>query len=346
MRSSPSLLGLFLAAGLVISPFIFVYFLAIRWADRYEKEPLWALALCFSWGAVGATLGGGISTVVAEELTTPAILQATGNPAAVEATAVTVYAPIFEESFKGIGVLAVFLFGYLLSRELDGPLDGVVYGGVIGLGFTLTEDALYVAGTAAEEGAQGFVVMVLLRTVFGGLGHAMYTSMTGFGWGKVVTARSTLAKLFWPCFGFGTAMVLHAAHNLLPTLYGGVGGLLSIVMTWGFFLGWFVLIGVLIAGERRMVLSELAPEVGVLVRDAAELRLLGSVFARSFAETGMLFSKGFAAARASKHRSAQLIELAIVKARIGRGDRSPRILAEEQKLRAELDRLAIAAGRR
>ena len=102
----------------------------------------------------------------------------------------------------------------------------------------------------------------------------------------------------------------------------------------------------LIAGERRTVLFELQPEVGVLVRDAAELRLLGSVFKGGFRDLGVLSSKGLKAFRATTHRHAQLIELAIVKARIGRGDRSPKILAEELQLRAELNRLAVLDGRR
>ena len=339
------MIGLLVLAAVVISPLILLYFLAIRWADRYEKEPLWALALCFLWGAIGATLGGGLSTIVAQELTQNAILQATSNPSAPEAVAMTVYAPVFEEAFKGLGVIAVFFFGYILTREFDGPLDGVVYGGVIGLGFTLTEDALYIAGLAAEQGAGGFVAMVVLRTVFGGLGHAMYTSLTGLGWGMVVTSRSALAKFLWPCFGFLLAMLLHSAHNALPTFLGDVGGILSIVMTWVFFLGWFVLIGILVAGERRTVLRELEPEVGVLVRDAEELRLLGSVFSRSWRDIGILLSKGRRAFRAETHRHAQLIELAIVKARLGRGDRAPKIVAEEARLRAELDRLAVVAGR-
>jgi hypothetical protein len=73
--------------------------------------------------------------------------------------------------------------------------------------------------------------------------------------------------------------------------------------------------------------------------------LLGSVFSRTFHDMGILLSKGLRAFRAETHRHAQLIELAIVKARLGRGDRAMKIVAEEARLRAELDRLAVAAGR-
>ena len=33
-----------------------VYVLFVWWLDRYEKEPLWLLALAFLWGAVPAAI--------------------------------------------------------------------------------------------------------------------------------------------------------------------------------------------------------------------------------------------------------------------------------------------------
>ncbi|MBW3567707.1 MAG: PrsW family intramembrane metalloprotease, partial [Proteobacteria bacterium] len=77
----------------------------------------------------------------------------------------TVFAPIFEETFKGFGVALIALASALGLRELDGPLDGAIYGGVVGLGFTLTEDILYVANQYATSGLTGFVVLLFLRTV-------------------------------------------------------------------------------------------------------------------------------------------------------------------------------------
>ena len=33
-----------------------IYVLFIWWLDRYEKEPLWLLALAFLWGAIPAAM--------------------------------------------------------------------------------------------------------------------------------------------------------------------------------------------------------------------------------------------------------------------------------------------------
>jgi protease PrsW len=335
-------MAVLIAAFAAVAPLVLIYFLAVRWGDRYEKEPLWALALCFLWGALGATLLGGASTLALEALTQDAIAGLTGSASATEAVSATVYAPLFEEGFKGLGLLAVLFFGYVVARELDGPLDGVVYGSVIGLGFTLTEDVLYIVKLTGEEGRSGFVATWLLRTVFSGFGHAIYTSLTGLGIGMVVVSRSLPAKLLWPALGFAAAVGLHGAHNALPSLLGGVGGLLAVGLTWVAFAAWLGLIAVLVLLERRSVLRELGPEVGVLVRDADELALLGAVFARGAREIEVLLSSGWGAYRAISRRHARLTELAIVKARIRRGDRSAPILREERQLRAELGGAASA----
>ena len=55
----------YLAALVVVAPLVAIYAWIVRWVDRYEPEPWWVLALCFLWGAVGATLGGGLSTGLA-----------------------------------------------------------------------------------------------------------------------------------------------------------------------------------------------------------------------------------------------------------------------------------------
>jgi hypothetical protein len=121
-------------------------------------------------------------------------------------------------------------------RELDGPLDGAIYGGVIGLGFTLTEDALYVASAGAQQGAAGFTGLFFVRTVLAGLGHASFTAMTGVGIGVAAESRSGLVKIIAPIGGWMAAVGLHFLHNFLVTfaLGGGIGLLLKLLIFWTF----------------------------------------------------------------------------------------------------------------
>ena len=330
----------YVAALFVVAPLVAVYAWIVRWVDRYEPEPWWILALCFLWGAFGATLGGGLSTGLAEHVTAATLFDSMGDPEAVSAFSATVYAPLFEEAFKGLGVLAILLFSVLLFHQFDGPLDGVVYGGMVGLGFTLTEDTLYVGAAAEEGGAAAFVAVTVLRTVFTGLGHALFTSMTGLGLGMAVRSRSARAWVLWPAAGFGMAVLLHSAHNVLPSYLGAEGGILSVLLSWVFFLGWFLLLGALVLAERRVVLRQLAGEVGGLVRDRRELDHLATLVARGLSHVGLLFSRGWRVWRATRRRHHALVQLALVKERRFGGDHSARMAHHEGRLRAEIAALA------
>src|SRR4051812_12607132 len=163
------LLGLFLGL-LFVTPFVVTYALIIRWCDRFEPEPWWLLICAFIWGALFATLGGGTSSAIVEAIVKGATGAADGD-SGIEAFGATVLAPVFEEGFKGIGVAIIAMASAMGLKELDGPLDGVIYGGIVGLGFTLTEDILYVATQFANEGVIGFAGLLFLRTVLLGLSH-------------------------------------------------------------------------------------------------------------------------------------------------------------------------------
>ena len=59
-------------------------------------------------------------------------------------------APVTEEACKG---LFLFLLLWWRRAELDGVLDGIVYAGMVGIGFAFTENILYLA--AAYNGTDG-----------------------------------------------------------------------------------------------------------------------------------------------------------------------------------------------
>ncbi|HWL85835.1 MAG TPA: PrsW family intramembrane metalloprotease, partial [Polyangiaceae bacterium] len=211
------ILGLFF-----VTPLVVVYALLVRWCDRFEPEPWWLLTAAFVWGAIFATLGGGISSGIGEAIASN-LLGATHDDPEIQAFGATVLAPIFEEGFKGIGVALIAAVSALGLREFDGPLDGAIYGGIIGLGFTLTEDILYVAGQFTENGIVGFVDLFFVRTVLLGLSHCTFTACTGLGFGIAAESRSTFVRVAAPLGGYLTAVAMHAFHNALPTFFGGEG---------------------------------------------------------------------------------------------------------------------------
>lgn len=322
------LVGLVLGV-LCVTPLVLVYLLAIRWADRFEPEPWWLVLAAFTWGAVFATVGGGLGSSIASGVV-EAFLGASKDD--LDAIGATVFAPIFEETFKGVGVALIALVSALGLRELDGPLDGAIYGGVVGLGFTLTEDILYVANQFATSGIGGFVLLLFLRTVVLGLSHCTFTACTGLGFGIAAESRSWTVKLSAPVVGFGFAVAMHAMHNFLPTFFGEGGLVLMVLISWVIDILFFVLLALLVARDRAIVVRELFGEVGELLHPR-ELQLVSSYFTLGMRNWSILLSRGWGAFSVRRKKQLALVELAFVKSRRRRGEKGADLDRKEAELR-------------
>ena len=314
------LLVALLAALFGIVPVVLIYLAVIKAVDRYEPEPWWLLLVCFLWGVFGATLfaliGNGIGSWVVSDT-----LAAEAESQAVIFTTASFVAPPVEESTKGVALLFVWALSALWLKELDGPLDGAIYGGVIGLGFTLTEDVLYVASATLQHGASGGQAVFILRTIMGGLGHATFTAMTGLGVGIAAEARSIIIKMLAPVGGWTAAVGLHFLHNFLVTflLAGGLGLVLKLLVFWVFDVVFFVLLFVLVMRDRSIVMRGLADEVGRMLHPVEFQRTVSYSMVVPFWNTLSLLSSpgGYFAAR---RKQLDLVKLAFVKERIRRGE--------------------------
>ncbi len=331
-----------LVLGVVfVTPIVLTYLFFIRWADRFEPEPWWLILVAFVWGAIFATLGGGITSSIASNLTSSFF-----DSKGADVIGATVFAPVFEEGFKGLGVALIALASALGLRELDGPLDGAIYGGVVGLGFTLTEDILYVANQFATSGIGGFAFLLFLRTVLLGLSHCTFTACTGLGFGIATEAKSWWLRVAAPVIGFGCAMLMHAMHNALPTLGGGVGLVMMLLISWGIDILFFVLLALLVVRDRTIVIRELFGEVGSLLHPK-ELQLVSSYFALGMKNWGVLFSRGWAAFSLRRKKQLQLVELAFIKSRRRRGESGADLDRKEAALRQDItnaNRLGVWIG--
>ena len=173
----PDRFGLLLSVTAACIPAL-VYAAIVLRLDRYEIEPLRAVLACFTWGAVGAILFS-----VATGLLFQFAVEETLGAEVAAAASVVIGAPLVEESFKGIAVLAVLVFA---RDEIDSTLDGLVYGALVGVGFAMTENILYFGQAYLEGGLGEFGTLVLGRAVVGGFGHPAYTAITGaaIGWSR------------------------------------------------------------------------------------------------------------------------------------------------------------------
>ena len=196
-----------LLAALPVGPVI----AAFLWLDRYEPEPLRLLGFAFGWGALVATAAALVLQALDQFFL--------GTP---ETWAAAIVAPITEEAAKGLFVLLL-----LWSRRhvIDGVLDGIVYAGLVGVGFAFTENILYLgAAYMGDEGGPGglgsAIGVFVIRGVFSPFAHPMFTIFIGIGVGYAVS-RGGSARVTGPLLGYAAAVAAHALWNGSAFFGGG-----------------------------------------------------------------------------------------------------------------------------
>lgn len=202
-----------------------VYVMLLLWIDRYESEPLWMLATAFFWGAVVAVF---VAFIFNTGLSFMAAVATHSNRVGENFGAV-ISAPIVEESAKAFILVVLFLWK---KDEFDGIIDGIVYAGMVGLGFAMTENVLYY-GRAVQGGLEGLTLIFILRGMAAPFSHPLFTSMTGIGLGWSRQSMNGFVKVVVPVLGFMLAILMHATWNGSAVYGGGLG----------FFLAYFIIMG-------------------------------------------------------------------------------------------------------
>ncbi len=233
-----------------------IYSLMLWWLDRYEKEPLSLILIAFLWGALPA-----IALALLFELVLAAPLER--SPIGPSAT-LWALAPLVEEPIKALALVGLYQFA---RYEFDGPLDGIVYGALVGFGFSMTENLLFFLHYGDLDR------LLWVRGVLFGLNHAFFTSLVGLALGAARYERSRQLNILALAVGLSLAILFHALHNYVVTYPFG-----------GLFLSWLIQsVGVLVVlavavlawrNERRWMEDELGEEVraGVLTaRDYTEI---------------------------------------------------------------------------
>lgn len=203
-------LGPALVATVVAFTPAFFYLIPFMLLDRYDPEPLWLLALAFAWGALVAVL---VSIVANTAITIAAAVAAAiaGLPPELgQLVGAVVSAPIFEEGSKGFGLLILLIF---FRRYFDDVLDGIVFAGVIGLGFATVENVLYYGNGLRASGWYGLGLLFLMRGILSPFAHATFTSVTGIGCGISRESHKGFVRVIMPILGYIGAVSLHMLWN-------------------------------------------------------------------------------------------------------------------------------------
>ena len=207
-----------LATAIAFTPAL-LYILPLVGLDRYDPEPFWLLAFAFAWGAIVSVLVSFVGNTLFGSIAVAAFAVAAGAPALGEIMTAVISAPLFEESSKGIGLLILLVF---FRRYFDDILDGIVYGGVIALGFATVENVLYYGGGLnkayaefglSSEAFWSFMLLFTLRGILSPFAHVTFTAMTGIGCGIARESHSLPIKISMPVLGWLAAMILHGIWN-------------------------------------------------------------------------------------------------------------------------------------
>ncbi len=221
-----SLIGMLLAliplAGVLV---------AVRLVDRWEPEPRSLVIFAVAWGATAA-----VGIALGVDLLLSIVFGPATSPEA-EAMSAIIQAPIVEEFGKGLGVYIIFLVG---RRAFDGPVDGIVYGALVGAGFAFTENIQYFAISFLEGGAADTTVTFFLRGILSPFAHVMFTSVTGFALGLAARRGARAGRALGPWIvGMIGATILHAIWNASAVLgdFWGLYLTLQVPLFVGFILG-------------------------------------------------------------------------------------------------------------
>ncbi|AFL94640.1 hypothetical protein CL1_0431 [Thermococcus cleftensis] len=192
----------------VIAFFAYGPALVILWyfyhADRYEPEPRRYVLGTF---LLGGTLSIGIAYVLESFLTLGGAIEPI-LPAS--AFYVALVAGIVEEPAKALAIRWPFKAG-----QMDGIMDGLVYGVAAGLGFAATENFMYGLGWG--------VAVTVTRAFLTPLAHATWSAIVGVGYGMKAEGKvdsvlpyfllAIVLHFVWDYYAFLSAAV--PAYNVL-----------------------------------------------------------------------------------------------------------------------------------
>jgi len=300
--------ALALALGLALATLpVPLYVTMILWIDRFEAEPPELLGLAFFLGATASVFTAAVANT--------AIAGWAGGDPALQVWVVA-SGPVVEELSKGAVLIGLFV---RCKDEFDGVLDGIVYAGMVGLGFAMAENIQYYGHAAFAGGIPAGSRMFILRGLLAPFAHPLFTAALGVGLGLALRARRSAVKLALGVIGLIAAVALHAVWNL-SALYGGatLKATYVFVMVPVFALG-LLIIALEIRREGRVVADQLLRELNAGRLTPADHARLVSVAARTAARWQALRRGGFAAWRASARPHQLAGELALLRQRIAAG---------------------------
>ena len=292
-------------------------------ADRWDPQPIPLLFIAVFWGAA---IAAGLSYVF-NTLNGEIVYILSGSAELADWVGAVVSAPIVEELTKGLGLLLLLI---LARRYFNGPLDGMIYGTLIGAGFAFTENILYYTRMLEAAGEIGLLINFGMRGILNIFGHAIYTSLTGVIVGFVVRKWGTITGflVFLPALIPG--MLLHAAWNFFASMGGGLG-LLVVMFGAEMLLSliWLIFIVVLIWDESRLTKVRLGDYANQGWLTHEEVAMLATWKGR---REGKRWANQIGARKVMKRFIRESADLASIRQRLLADGANPKVVSTESML--------------
>jgi hypothetical protein len=311
----------------------FIYLGLLRLLDLNEKEPLWGLGLALTIGVFASLV---LSVLVDETVLELTLFES----ALAKELAIFLAVGVSFGLFESIGRLRGW-------SEVNGLLDGLVYGAAVGLGFATGEALvreLVLNGLSLLREPGEF--STLWKTLLAGLAYGVFGALVGSGFGAAVDSSSALGRAAYPLAGFAAAFLVHVGYLQLATgnalgAQGEVRAIVALVFPLALMLA---LIAAAQTYEGVVLREQLQQELSLGIASQDELTA-----ARSSARRRRIYVEkflkgdfdGWIALRTLHNR---LVQLALVKARIAREHDAQR----RQRLEREVDNLraGVAVARK
>lgn len=200
--------------------------LYIYWRDRYDREPLFYLSICFLFGVVSTYPAIKMEEFGIRDL---GIINDKHNAFMTFTFSFVVIA--FSEEF----VKFIFLRYYIYKKShFDEPMDGIVYSVMISMGFATLENILYVVIRPQDINLAFQTGLVRMFTAVPA--HAIFAIVMGYyvGASKFIDKKSN-RYLF---YGLAGAIFLHGLYDFFVFMQMGmalivftlIGGLITALL--------------------------------------------------------------------------------------------------------------------
>jgi len=137
----------------------------------------------------------------------------------------TVIAPISEEVLKFLATLLILR----CIKEFDEPLDGIIYGVSVALGFATLENIGYLS-KAYQANLGALTDTAIIRAVLSVPAHALYACLWGYALGYARFSEEGRVSPLYPLAGLGLAIITHSLFNLAAIFAPVIGFALVLVV--------------------------------------------------------------------------------------------------------------------